>query len=278
MAEDPRYHIRVQPGEVGGYVLLPGDRDRVQRIARHLERPRPVGENREYRTVTGELDGERVSVMSSGMGCPAVAIAVEELRTAGVHTILRVGTTGAVGPGPRRGDAVIAQAAVRSDGTSGAYIEPGYPAVADFAVTDALRRAALRVGHPFHLGLVQSADAYYAAGWWGEPAARDRLELLRRAGVVSVEMEAAALFVVGRLRGLRTGCILALREEWRADGTREQAGEAFESGLDQVIAIAVDAVRLLIQDARQRELRREETPPDAPARHDSRRPAMRPKR
>jgi uridine phosphorylase len=250
MGEDPRYHIRVQPGAVGGYVLLPGDRDRVERIARHLERPRPVAENREYRTITGELDGELVSVMSSGMGCPAVAIAVEELRTAGVHTIIRVGTTGAVGPGPHRGDAVIAQAALRSDGTSNTYIEPGYPAVADFAVTDALRRAAIRAGHPYHLGLVQSSDAYYAASWWGEKVAHDRLDLLRRAGVVSVEMEASTLFVVGRLRGLRTGCILAMREEWGGDGTRHQAGEAFEKGLDQVIAIAVDAVRLLIQESR----------------------------
>jgi uridine phosphorylase len=118
MGEDPRYHIRVQPGEVGGYVLLPGDRDRVERIAKHLQQPRLVAENREYRTITGTLDGTPVSVMSSGMGGPCVAIAVEELQSAGVHTIIRVGTTGAVGPGPRLGDAIIALAAVRSEGAS----------------------------------------------------------------------------------------------------------------------------------------------------------------
>jgi len=179
-----------------------------------------------------------------------VAIAVEELRTAGVHTVIRVGTTGAVGPAPRLGDAVIAQAAVRSDGASSSYIEPGYPAVADFAVTEALRRAAQRAGHPFHLGIVQSSDAYYGPSWWGERTARDRLELLRRAGVISVEMEAAALFVVGRLRGVRTGCILAVREEWRGD-VREQGGEKFEKGLDRVIGIAIDAVQLLIAESRQ---------------------------
>ena len=247
MAEDPRYHIRVQPEDVGGFVLMPGDRDRVERIAAHLDDARTVAENREYRTVTGRLDGTSVSVMSSGMGCPAVAIGVEELRTAGVHTVVRVGTTGALGPGPHLGDAIIALAAVRSDGTSAAYIEPGYPAVADFQVVDALRRAATQAGHPHHVGLVESSDAYYAGSWHGDEATRARLALMQRAGVLSIEMEASTLFTVGRLRGIRTGCILALREEWRG-AERVQAGPAFERGLDQVIRIAVDAVRLLIAE------------------------------
>lgn len=248
MAEDPRYHIRVRPEDLGGYVLMPGDRERVERIAARLDSPRLVAENREYRTMTGELDGTPVSVMSSGMGCPAVAIGVEEMRTAGVHTIIRVGTTGALGPGPRLGDAIIAQAALRSDGTSAAYVEPGYPAVADLDVVLALRRAAREAGHPFHVGIVESSDAYYAGDWHGDEATAHRLDVLQRAGVLCVEMEASTLFTVGRLRGIRTGCILALREEWSA-GERVQAGPEFEGGLDSVIGIAVDAVQLLIRDA-----------------------------
>lgn len=248
MVEDPRYHIRVEPGDLGRYVLLPGDRGRVERIAQHLSKPRVIGENREYRTMTGDLDGVPVSVMSSGMGGPVVAIAVEELRTAGVHTIIRIGTTGAVGPGPRLGDAIIAQAAVRSDGASRAYIESGYPAVADFDVVQALRQAALGAKHPFHLGIIESSDAYYAGSWLGENA-ESRAKMMQQAGVLSVEMEAATLFVVGRLRGVRTGCILALREEWGDDGSRTQAGPQFEKGLDQVIRIALDAVRLLEKEA-----------------------------
>jgi len=248
MAEDPRYHIRVRPQDLGGYVLMPGDRGRVPRIAELLEDPRPVAENREYRTVTGKLDGTPVSVMSSGMGCPAVAIGVEEMRTAGVHTIIRVGTTGALGPGVRLGDAIIAHAAVRRDGTSAAYIDPGYPAVADFHVVDALRRAAQDAGHPHHLGIVESSDAYYAGAWHGEAATRQHSETMQRAGVLCIEMEASTLFTVGRLRGVRTGCILALREEWR-DGERVQAGPDFERGLDRVIRIAIDAVRLLIRES-----------------------------
>ena len=247
MAEDPRYHIRVKPEDVGGYVLMPGDRDRVERIAKHLDDARVVGENREYRTMTGTLDGTPVSVMSSGMGCPCVAIGIEELRTAGAHTIIRVGTTGAIGPGPHLGDAIIAQAAVRSDGTSKAYIETAYPAVADFDVTDALRRAAVSAKHPHHVGVVESSDAYYAGDWAGETASAERMQLMARAGVLSIEMEAATLYVVGRLRGLRTGCILTLREEWAEDGSRIQAGDEFEDGLDRVIRIAVEGVRNLIR-------------------------------
>jgi len=248
MSEDPRYHIRVQPGDVGGYVLLPGDRDRVRRIAEHLHAPRLVGENREFRTMTGDLDGTPVSVMSSGMGSPAVAIAVEELRSAGVHTIVRVGTTGAVGPGPRLGDAIIALGAVRSEGTSRAYIDLAYPAIADIDVVEALRRAARQAKHPHHVGLVESADAYYAEAWRADAASPAHVEQMRQGGVLAIEMEASALFVVGRLRGLRTGCILALREEFSAGHERVQGGQEFERGLDRAIATAVEAIRILIRE------------------------------
>jgi uridine phosphorylase len=235
-------------------VLLPGDRDRVPRIAQHLKDARLVAENREFRTMTGELDGVAVSVVSSGMGSPAVAIAVEELRTAGVHTIIRIGTTGAVGPGPKLGDAIIALGAVRTEGTSRAYIDLEYPAIADLDVVDALRRAARAASAPHHVGIVESSDAYYAGDWLGEQA-EPRAARMRRAGVLAVEMEASALFVVGRLHGIRTGCILTLREEMRAGGVRKQGGPDFERGLDRSIAIAVEAVRLLGRESKPARLR-----------------------
>jgi uridine phosphorylase len=247
MSEDPRFHVRVRPDQVGRYVLLPGDRGRVERIAQRLHAAKKVAENREYLTMTGDLDGVPVSVMSSGMGSPAVAIGIEELRTAGVHTILRIGTTGALAPGPKLGDAILVTAAVRSEGASRAYIDLEYPAVADFDVTDALRRAARAAGAPHHLGIVESSDAYYA-GDWLETQAEPRVERMRRAGVLAVEMEASALFVIGRLRGLRTGCVLTLREEMLANGKRVQGGLEFERGLDRCIGIAVEAVRLLIRE------------------------------
>jgi uridine phosphorylase len=246
MSEDPRYHIRLEPGQVGGYVLLPGDRDRVARIAKHLDAARLVAENREYRTMTGLLDGTPVSVVSSGMGSPSVAIGIEELRTLGVHTVIRIGTTGAVSPGPRLGDSIIALGAVRTEGTSRAYIDLEYPAVADLDVVVALRDAARAAGVRHHVGIVESSDAYYADAFLGAQAA-PRGERLRRAGLLAIEMEAAALFVVGRLVGLRTGCILALREEMHADGTRRQGGPEFEQGLDRTIGVAIAAVRALVR-------------------------------
>jgi len=246
MSEDPRYHVKVAPGEVGGYVLMPGDRDRVPRIAKHLDGAKLVAENREYRTMTGQLDGVPVSVVSSGMGAPCITIGIEELRTAGVHTVIRIGTTGAVGPGPRLGDSIIALAAVRTEGTSRAYIDLAYPAVADLDVVNALRDAARDAGAAHHVGIVESSDAYYAGSWLGAHA-EPRAEQLRRAGLLAIEMEASALFVVGRLHGLRTGCILTLREESHSDGGRKQAGATFERGLDRSIAVAIDAVRRLIR-------------------------------
>lgn len=248
MAENPRYHIGIEPGQVGGYVLLPGDRGRVERIAKHLHAPRKVNENREYLSMTGDLDGTQVSVVSSGMGSPAVAIGVEELVTAGVHTIIRIGTTGAVGPGPRLGDSIIALGAVRTEGTSREYIDVEYPAVADLDVVEALRRAARGLRAPHHVGIIESSDAYYAGAWLGSQAA-PRAERMRRAGILAIEMEASALFVVGRLRGVRTGCILTLREEMQADGSRLQGGGAFEAGLDRSIGVAMEAIRILTREA-----------------------------
>jgi uridine phosphorylase len=246
MSEDPRYHVKVGPGAVGGYVLMPGDRDRVPRIAKQLDGAKLVAENREYRTMTGSLDGVPVSVVSSGMGAPCITIGIEELRTAGVHTVIRIGTTGAVGPGPRLGESIIALGAVRTEGTSRAYVDLEYPAVADLDVVVALRDAARAAGAAHHVGIVESSDAYYAGAWLREQA-EPRAERLRRAGLLAIEMEASALFVVGRLHGLRTGCILTLREESTEGGRRKQGGPVFERGLDRSIAVAVDAVRRLIE-------------------------------
>jgi uridine phosphorylase len=200
--------------------------------------------------MTGTLDGTPVTVMSSGMGSPAVAIGVEELRSAGVHTVIRVGTTGAIAPGPRLGDAIIVHGAVRQEGTSRAYVDLAYPAVADLDVVNALRDAARRMEHPYHVGIVASSDAYYGDAFRGD-AAFAGLEELRRSRVLAIEMEASALFVVGRLHGMRTGCVLVLREEFDDGGSRVQAGPKFERGLDRVIAIAIDAVRELIRTAPQ---------------------------
>src|ERR1700731_2748747 len=133
-----KYHVGLGPGDVGNYVLVPGDPGRTPMIARYLDNAREVAFSREYRTFTGSIEGVPVSAMSTGMGGPSVAIAVEELGELGVHTFLRVGTCGAAQPEIKMGDLVIGIGAVRSEGTPNGYIPLEYPAIASLDVVNAL--------------------------------------------------------------------------------------------------------------------------------------------
>src|SRR6267378_3159987 len=127
---EKKYHIGLGAGDVGEYVLVPGDPGRTPMIAKYLDGAREIAFSREYRTFTGKLDGVPVSTVSTGMGGPSVAIAVEELSELGVHTFLRVGTCGAAQPEIKVGDLVIAEGSVRTEGTPNGYVPPEYPAIA----------------------------------------------------------------------------------------------------------------------------------------------------
>lgn len=242
---DPRYHIRVKPEDVGKYVIVVGDRGRVERVAKYFENAVKVADNREYLTYTGYLKGEKVSVMSTGMGAPAMAIGIEELSTTNARFVIRVGTTGALQKNLKLGDSIIVNAAVRLDGTTSQYIIPEYPAVADFQVVDALVKAAKDIKNPFHVGTVLSTDSYYGRNF--DPQRHDYLEKqLIKAGVLAVEMEIGALYVVGGIKHLKTGAVLTVREEITDEGYI-QAGEKFEMGLENSIKIAVRAIEILIE-------------------------------
>lgn len=247
MAEDPIYHIQVNKDDVGRYVILPGDRSRVERIAKYLDNPKVVASNREYHTMTGFLEGEKVSVMSSGMGAPCMTIAVEELRTLGVHTYIRIGTAGGLQQGRTRlGDGVIATAAIREDGTTSQYISATYPAVADPDVVQALREAAKLKHERVHCGIVLSTDAYYARNFNINESMR-KMDLFVRANTLCVEMEVSGLYVLGSIFGLRCGAVLTVREEPDEAGEyRYQAGESYEQGLERSIQTAVEAIRLMV--------------------------------
>ncbi len=242
-----QYHLDLERGQVGRYVLLPGDPGRCERIAAAFDGARQVAGNREYVTYTGTLLGEPVSVTSTGIGAPSTAIAVEELAAIGADTLIRVGTAGAVSARPRRGDLVVAQGAVRDEGTSIQYIPLSYPAVADPTVAAALGAAADRLGHRVHHGIVRSTDALYAdlAPHTMPVRALHRQtpnEMWAQGGVLCAEMEAAALFVVGRLRGLRTGCLLLVVNA-TGDGAIDEGGVP---SLDPLIDTAAEALRALI--------------------------------
>ncbi len=241
-----QYHIALERGEVGRYVLLPGDPGRCAPIAAAFDDAQLVASNREYTTYTGALAGVPVSVMSTGIGAPSTAIAVEELAAVGADTFIRVGTAGAISPRLRKGDLVAALAAVRDEGTTRQYVPLSYPAVTDPDVYHALVSAAADHGYPLHGGVIRSTDALYAdLAPETMPLhalyAHDPNTMWARGGVLCAEMEAAALFVVSTLHRLRAGCLLTVVNS---------VGGAIEDeenpSLDPMIATAIGALRTLI--------------------------------
>lgn len=233
---DKMYHIQCAKGDVGRYVLLPGDPFRTDLIAGFLDDAKLVAHNREHKTWTGFLDGVKVSVTSTGMGCPSTAIALEELIKCGADTFIRVGTAGKVCDAafaPEL-DGVINTAAVRDEGTTIHYIPVEYPAVADRHVVDALARAAANLGYHYAEGITQSKDSFYGQHEPDSMPASARLherwEAWREGNVMTSEMEAAAIFVISSVRGCRASSIMSF------------------SNMEKTVQVACDAIRLLIRE------------------------------
>jgi uridine phosphorylase len=246
VADEKKYHVGLARGDVGEYVLVPGDPFRTPMVAKHLDGAREVAFSREYRTFTGTVDGVPVSTMSTGMGGPSVAIGVEELAELGVHTFLRVGTCGAAQPEIKMGDLVIAIGSVRSEGTPDGYVPKEYPAIASLDVTNALVEAATAAAVPYHVGVIRSVDALYSdlmPERMPRPHhLREELDMWSRAGILSNDMETSTLFVVSRLRKLRAGTINLCVDELGAG----EIHHLDPSYMDRMLKVAVDAIRLLI--------------------------------
>lgn len=225
MNEEKLFHLDIPTAYRVSYALLPGDPGRVKKIAAFLDEPAFLAENREFCSFVGSISGERVIVTSTGIGGPSAAIALEELAKLGVKTAVRIGTCGGIAPSVRGGDLIIPTAAVRMEGTSREYVPPEYPAAADFSVVSALVSAAREGGLRYHTGVVQSKDSFY--GQHSPQSMPVSYELMnkwdawKRLGVLASEMETAALFTVGAVRGVRMGCILNTiwNQEDHAEGT-----------------------------------------------------------
>lgn len=245
-----QYHIQVANGEVGRYVILPGDPKRCVKIAQYFDNPVLIADNREYITYTGTLDGVKVSVTSTGIGGPSASIAMEELYRCGADTFVRIGTCGGMQTEIKSGDIVIATAAVRMEGTSREYAPIEYPAVANLDVTNALVEAAKEKGFIYHTGVVQSKDSFYGQH---EPEAMpvgyeliNKWEAWKRMGCLASEMESAALFIVaGKLRARMGSCLLVL-----ANQEREKLGleNPVVHDTDMAIRVAVEAIRRMIKE------------------------------
>ena len=200
--KDLQYHLQIRPGDVGHYVILPGDPKRCAKIAKHFDDAKLIADSREFVTYTGYLDGEKVSVTSTGIGGPSASIAMEELVLCGADTFIRVGTCGGIELDVKGGDIVVATGAVRMEGTSREYAPIEYPAVADFEVANALVAACEELGHTYHTGVVQCKDAFYGQH---EPQRMpvsyellNKWEAWKRMGCKASEMESAALFIVAQ--------------------------------------------------------------------------------
>ncbi len=247
-----QYHTEVGPGDVGKYVILPGDPKRCAKIAQHFDDPVLVADCREYVTYTGYLDGEKVSVTSTGIGGPSAAIAIDELAKCGAHTFVRVGTCGGMQEDVLGGDIVIATGAIRMEGTSREFAPLEFPAVADLCVTNALVRAAKEAGTRYHAGVVQCKDSFFGQH---EPEImpvsyelENKWQAWLRLGTLASEMESAALFVAGSFLRVRVGsCFLVVANQERA-----KAGLPNEQVHDTELAIstAVEALRILIAEDR----------------------------
>jgi uridine phosphorylase len=232
-----QYHIECAPGDVGRYVLLPGDPGRVPLIASFLENSVKIAQHREHTTFTGMLDGVKVSVTSTGIGGPSTAIAVEELSKIGADTFVRVGTSGMMQPFMQHEDLVVVSGAVRDEGTGLHYMPMAFPAVADLDVVECLRQACLARGVRHHVGLSHSKDAFYAEMTPERLPMADDLKRNWRTwqmgGVLCSEMEAAALFVVASVLHKRAGGIMIALND-------------FPKSLDLLCGCAVDGIRRLI--------------------------------
>lgn len=231
-----QFHIGVAPGEVSTIALLPGDPFRVPLIAEHLSDVRDVAHKREHRTMVGTFQGRQITATSTGMGCPSTAIAVEELARVGVTSFIRVGSTAALQPGINPGDLVVSEGSFRNDGTSDAYAPKGYPAVPDLGITHRLRQEAFAeangAGFAAHSGVNVTDDAFYAESpeWTRQMSAY---------GLLNVEMESSALYVVARLRGLRAGMICSVSSNLVEGASVYETHEQLAAGWHRSIEVAL---------------------------------------
>lgn len=247
--EGRMYHIQVKPGEIGEYVLIPGDPQRSKKIAKYFDNPKLIANNREYITYTGFINDTKISVCSTGIGGPSTAIAIEELVACGAKTIIRVGTCGGIDLNVKTGDLIIPQAAIRMDGTSKEYAPIEFPAVADIDIINALVEASNNLNNEYHVGIIQSKDSFYGQHNPDRMPISEELkmkwEAWKKLGVLSSEMECSTLFTLGSFLHIRTGAILLAILNQERDSHNIDHKTYFDT--ENSIKTAINAVKILIK-------------------------------
>ncbi|MGD1819328.1 MAG: nucleoside phosphorylase [Pleomorphochaeta sp.] len=231
-----QYHIRLSPGDVGEYVLLPGDPARSDIVSKYLDQPKLVGNNREHKSYTGYYKGVKVSVTSTGMGCPSAAIAAEELINIGANCLIRIGSTAALQPKIDIGDLIVSTGSMKNEGTSRFYVPDCFPAVPDFEFTRELIDSCKASGFKYHYGINASDDAFY-----GETP--EWIESLHKLGCLNVEMESSALFTICHKRKVRGAMICAVSGNLVEDNViYENANTKLAQGWEDEIQVVLEAI------------------------------------
>ncbi|WP_336803938.1 uridine phosphorylase [Erwinia aphidicola] len=253
MAHSDVFHLGLTKADLQGATLaiVPGDPERVKKIAALMDNPVHLASHREFTTWRAELSGKPVIVCSTGIGGPSTSIAVEELAQLGVRTFLRVGTTGAIQPDINVGDVLVTTGSVRLDGASLHFAPLEFPAVADFTCTTALVDAAKEAGARTHIGITASSDTFYPGQerydtWSGRVVSRFQgsMKEWQEMGVLNYEMESATLLTMCASQGLRAGMVAGVIV------TRTQQeipdAETMKKTESDAVKIVVEAARRLI--------------------------------
>lgn len=243
-----QYHIGLNKGDVGEYVILPGDPKRCEKIAAYFDDAKLIADRREFTTYTGFLNGVKVSVTSTGIGGPSASIAMEELVNIGAKTFIRVGTCGGMDINVKGGDIVIATGAIRMEGTSKEYAPIEFPAVANIDVVNSLIQASKNLGYEHHTGIVQCKDSFYGQHTPERmPVSYELMnkwEAWKRLGCIASEMESAALFIVGSFLRVKVGSVfLTVANQERE---KQNLENPVVHDTDKAIKTAVEALKILI--------------------------------
>lgn len=246
------YHIGISKSLIEGaeYAILPGDPKRVGEIAKYLNKPKKIGQNREYTSYLGILNDEKVLVISTGMGGPSTAICVEELAAIGVKYLIRVGTSGGMQPDVLNGDIVIPTGSIRQEGTSKEYLPVEFPAVSDLELVIALRDACLELGYKYHTGVVHCKDSFYGQHDPQRMPVGYELENKWKAsikgGALCSEMETASLFITSSVLKLHAAAVLLIL--WNQE--RESAGLKNKPNIDteKGIKVVITAMKKIINN------------------------------
>ena len=249
--KDVMYHIQLRKEDLKGakYAIMAGDPGRIPKIAACLKNSHKLTTNREYTSYLGELEGENVLVISHGIGGPSTAICVEELALLGIENFIRIGTSGGMQLDVNAGDLVIAQAAIRQDGTSKEYVPIEFPAVANFELTQALKKAADELEFTNHIGVVQCKDSFY--GQHSPERMPVGYELLNKwdawikAGALCSEMETAALYTVCSMLRLKASAILLV--VWNQEQEKKGLPQKTDFDTDKAIIVTIKAISNLIK-------------------------------